>query len=132
MFQKEVADRIIAKVNTKEYSRITILANWRFSVNKVFDISPNCFFPIPKVKSTLLEFTPKKNVIEIENPKNLENITKIFFNQKRKMIKKSLINLFDNFNDVSKKVNIKLTDRPQNISIKKFLLIVKEYENKLY
>ena len=48
------------------------------------------------------------------------------------MIKKSLINLFDNFNDVSKKVNIKLTDRPQNISIKKFLLIVKEYENKLY
>ena len=75
---------------------------------------------------------PKKKIIDIRHPKNLENITKIFFNQKRKMIKKSLINLFDNFNDVSKKVNIKLTDRPQNISIKKFLLIVKEYENKLY
>ena len=132
MFQKEVADRIIAKVNTKNYSRITILANWKFDIKKIFDISPECFFPKPKIKSTLLEFVPKKKIIDIRHPKNLENITKIFFNQKRKMIKRSLINLFDNFNDVSKKVNIKLTDRPQNISIEKFLLIVKEYENKLY
>ena len=75
---------------------------------------------------------PKKKIIDIRHPKNLENITKIFFNQKRKMIKKSLINLFDNFNDVSKKVNIKLTDRPQNISIKKFFIVIKDYENKLY
>ncbi len=131
MFQKEVADRIIARVNTKEYSRITILANWRFSVNKVFDISPNCFFPIPKVKSTLLEFTPKKNVIEIENPKNLENITKIFFNQRRKMIKQSFIRLFKNFDLSANKIDIKLTDRPQKISVDKFLMIVKEYENNL-
>lgn len=131
MFQKEVADRIIARVNTKEYSRITILANWRFSVNKVFDISPNCFFPIPKVKSTLLEFTPKKNAIEIENPKNLENITKIFFNQRRKMIKQSFIKLFKDFDLSANKIDIKLTDRPQKISVDKFLTIVKEYENNL-
>ena len=60
MFQKEVADRIIAKVNTKNYSRITILANWKFDIKKIFDISPECFFPKPKIKSTLLEFVPKK------------------------------------------------------------------------
>ena len=129
MFQKEVADRIIAKVNTKNYSRITILANWKFNIKKIFDISPECFFPKPKIKSTLLEFIPKKNIIEIENPKNLENITKIFFSQRRKMVKKNFIRLFKNFDDLSKKINIKLTDRPQNISVDKFLEIVKEYEN---
>ena len=44
MFQKEVADRIVAKVNTKDYSRITVLANWKFNVKKVFNISPECFY----------------------------------------------------------------------------------------
>ena len=63
MFQKEVADRIIAKVDTENYSRITILANWKFNIKKLFDINPQCFFPKPKIKSTLLEFTPKKQLI---------------------------------------------------------------------
>ena len=71
MFQKEVADRIIAKVNTKNYSRITILANWKFNIKKIFDISPECFFPKPKIKSTLLEFIPKKKYNRNKNPKNL-------------------------------------------------------------
>ena len=128
MFQKEVAERIIAKVNTKNYSRISILANWKFDIKKIFDVSPECFFPKPKIKSTLLEFVPKKNIVEFKNPKNLENITKIFFNQRRKMIKKNIKRLFENFNDLSKKVNIKLTDRPQNISVDKFLMLIKEYE----
>ena len=131
MFQKEVAERIIAKVNTKNYSRISILANWKFNIKKIFDISPECFVPRPKIKSTLLEFIPKKKIIEIENPKNLENITKIFFSQRRKMIKKNFIQLFKNFNNLSKKFNIKLTDRPQNISVDKFLKIIKEYEKQL-
>ena len=50
MFQKEVAERIIAKVNTKNYSRISILANWKFNIKKIFDISPECFVPKPKIK----------------------------------------------------------------------------------
>ena len=128
MFQKEVAERIIAKVNTKNYSRISILANWKFNIKKIFDISPECFVPKPKIKSTLLEFIPKKNIVKIKNPKNLENITKIFFSQRRKMIKKNFMRLFKNFNNLSKKVNIKLTDRPQNISVDKFLMLIKEYE----
>ena len=59
MFQKELADRIIAKVNSSKYGRISILSNWKFNINKVFDISANSFFPRPKVNSTLLIFTPK-------------------------------------------------------------------------
>ena len=131
MFQKEVADRIVANVNTKEYSRITILANWKFNVKKIFDINPDCFFPRPKVKSTLLEFTPRENLVEVKNPKNLELITKLFFNQRRKMIKKNFIRLFKNYDVVASKINIKLTDRPQKLTVNEFLLIAKEYENNL-
>ena len=131
MFQKEVADRIVANVNTKEYSRITILANWKFNVKKIFDINPDCFFPRPKVKSTLLEFTPKENLVKVKNPKNLELITKLFFNQRRKMIKKNFIRLFKNYDVVASKINIKLTDRPQKLTVNEFLLIAKEYENNL-
>ena len=130
MFQKEVADRIVAKVNTKNYSRITILSNWKFYIKKLFDINPECFSPRPKIKSSLLEFTPKKNIVDIKYPKNIEKITNIFFSQKRKMVKKNFIKLFKNFDEVSKLVNIKLTDRPQNIPIEKFLEIIKIFENK--
>ena len=130
MFQKEVADRIVAKVNTKNYSRITILSNWKFYIKKLFDINPECFSPKPKIKSSLLEFTPKKNIVDIKYPKNIEKITNIFFSQRRKMVKKNFIKLFKNFDEVSKLVNIKLTDRPQNIPIEKFLEIIKIFENK--
>ena len=130
MFQKEVADRIVAKVNTKNYSRITILSNWKFYIKKLFDINPECFSPRPKIKSSLLEFTPKKNIVDIKYPRNIEKITNIFFSQRRKMVKKNFIKLFKNFDEVSKLVNIRLTDRPQNIPIEKFLEIIKIFENK--
>ena len=130
MFQKEVADRIVAKVNTKNYSRITILSNWKFYIKKLFDINPECFSPRPIIKSSLLEFTPKKNIVDIKYPKNIEKITNIFFSQRRKMVKKNFMKLFKNFNEVSKLLNIRLTDRPQNIPIEKFLEIIKIFENK--
>ena len=130
MFQKEVADRIVAKVNTKNYSRITILSNWKFYIKKLFDINPECFSPRPKIKSSLLEFTPKKNIVDIKYPKNIEKITNIFFSQRRKMVKKNFMKLFKNFDEVSKLVNIRLTDRPQNIPIEKFLEIIKIFESK--
>ncbi len=128
MFQKEVADRIIAEVNTKEYSRITILANWKYDIKKILDINPECFIPKPKIKSTLLEFIPKNSFIELENPRNLEKITNLFFNQRRKMIKKNFMRLFKDFNIVAEKYNVKLTDRPQKLSVDKFIMIIKEYE----
>ena len=131
MFQKEVADRIIANINTKNYSRITILANWKFNIKKIFDIAPECFLPRPKIKSTLLEFTPRNDIIKINDPKNLEKITKIFFSQRRKMIKKNFIKMFKNYDYLSEIIDIKLTDRPQNISVEKFLRLVIEFEKNL-
>ena len=62
MFQKEVADRIIAKTNTKNYGRLSIISNWKMKIEKIIDIEPISFKPIPKVKSTLLVFTTKKKI----------------------------------------------------------------------
>ena len=128
MFQKEVAERILAEVNTKKYSRITILSKWKFDIKKVTDVKPNSFFPKPKVQSTVLEFIPKKEIYEINDPKNLEKITRVFFSQRRKMIKKPINILFKNFKFNYKKFDVNPSDRPQNIDINKYLKIVNEYE----
>ena len=128
MFQKEVAERILANVNSKNYSRITILSKWKFDIKKLIDVKPNSFFPKPKVHSTVLEFVPKKKFHEIKDPKNLEKVTKVFFNQRRKMIKKPINILFKNFQFNYNKFNIKSSDRPQNIDVEKYLKIVSEYE----
>tara|TARA_Y100000590_G_scaffold359648_1_gene415573 strand:+ start:1569 stop:2360 length:792 start_codon:yes stop_codon:yes gene_type:complete len=129
MFQKEVADRIIAKTNSKNYGRLTIIANWRFEIKKEFNIKSNSFFPKPKVDSTLLTFVPKKNYFNIKNPENLEKISKIFFNQRRKMIKKPLAKIFPNINFLIKKLKLNLNLRPQNLSPLTYFKITKEYEN---
>jgi len=95
MFQKEVADRIIANVNSSAYGRLSILANWKLYIKKICDIKPECFSPRPKIDSSLLFFTPKKNFFKIGNPKNLEKVTRIFFSQRRKMLKKPFNQLFN-------------------------------------
>ena len=106
MFQKEVADRIIAKYNTSNYGRLTILANWKLKIKKICDISPNNFFPKPRVDSTLLHFFPNNDFIKFKDPKNLEKITKIFFNQRRKMIKKPYNQIFKNNLNIAASLNL--------------------------
>ena len=128
MFQKEVADRIVANFNEKNYSRISILSAWRLDVKKVKEINPNSFFPKPKVKSSLLLIEPKKNFFTIKNPKNLEYITRIFFNQKRKMINKPMAQLFKNSANIANKLNLNLKSRPQNLDPLTYFNICKEYE----
>jgi len=129
MFQKEVADRIIAQFNTSNYGRLSILSNWKLNVEKKFDISPNSFSPRPKIESTLLFFTPKKNFFKIDNPENLEKITRIFFNQRRKMIKKPFNQIFKMNLDISEKLNLNLNLRPQNLDLMTYYKLTKEFEN---
>ncbi len=129
MFQKELADRILAKVNSSNYGRLSILANWKFDIKKIIDIKPNSFFPKPKVLSSLLIFNPKIPLINFKNPENLEYVTKVFFNQRRKKIKKPINILFKNSLYISEKFKLNLDLRPQNISPEIFYKLVKEYEN---
>ena len=128
MFQKEVADRIISDFNTKNYGRLTILANWRLKIKKICDIHPSCFNPRPKVESTLLLFEPKINFVKFENPKNLEKITRVFFMHRRKMIKKPFLNLFNKNINLASKMELDLNLRPQNLDFNTYLNLTKDYE----
>ena len=128
MFQKEVADRIIAKFNTSAYGRLSILANWRLNINKICDISPESFSPRPKIQSSLIHFTPKKNFAEIEDPLNLEKITRIFFSHRRKMLKKPFNQIFNGNNVLLEKLNIDLNLRPQNLDFDTYYKLTMEYE----
>ena len=128
MFQKEVADRIVAKFNTKNYGRLSILANWRLKIEKICDVKPTSFFPIPKVDSSILFFKPKKNFFKLDDPKNIEKITRIFFMHRRKMIKKPYNQLFDGNIEIASKLNIDLNLRPQNLDFETYFRIVREYE----
>ena len=129
MFQKEVADRIIAKPNTKEFSRLTVLSNWRLDIKKHFDVPKNCFFPKPKVNSTILSFKPKKNnFFHLKNPRNLEKITQILFSNRRKMINKNLKKLFRTKLSFLNELNIDLKKRPEELSNETFYKIAMRYE----
>ena len=129
MFQKEVADRIIAEFNTSNYGRLSIICNWKLNIKKICDIKPSAFIPKPKIDSSLLIFYPKKNFVKIKDPKNLEKITRIFFNQRRKMLKKPFNQLFNGDQRVLDKLKIDLTMRPQNINLDTYYKLTCEYEN---
>ena len=129
MFQKEVADRIISKFNSSKYGRLSILSSWKLNVIKIIDIKPQSFSPRPKIDSSLLLFTPKKKFFELKDPKNLEKITRIFFSQRRKMIKKPFNQVFANGKDVAEKFGIDLDLRPQNLEPETYFKLVKEYED---
>jgi 16S rRNA (adenine1518-N6/adenine1519-N6)-dimethyltransferase len=129
MFQKEVADRIIAKTNTKAYGRLAVLSNWRLVVKKHFDVSNNCFFPKPKVTSTVLSFRPiKNNKFKLKNPKNLEKITQLFFSNRRKMINKSVKKIFKEDKLIVDNLNINLKQRPGELKSEIFHNIACQYE----
>ena len=129
MFQKEVADRIIAKHDTSNYGRLSILSNWKLNVKKIKDIKPISFSPRPKIDSTLLVFTPKKKIFELDNPKNLEMLTRIFFSHRRKMLKKPFNQVFKNAKEISAKFNINLNLRPQNLEPEIYFKLTREYES---
>ena len=130
MFQREVAERILAKFNTKKYGRLKVITSWRLRVSKSFHISKNCFYPVPKVDSTILVFEPIKNKnFVIQNLENLEKITEILFSGKRKMINKAFAKLFKNSKYVSDKLKINLSYRPSELSEEDFYKITEYFEN---
>ena len=129
MFQKEVADRIIAKFNTSDYGRLSILSNWKLNVEKICDIKPESFSPRPKIDSSLLFFSPKKNFYKIKDPKNLQKITRVFFNHRRKMLKKPFNQLFNGDQRVLNELKIDLNLRPQNLDFDTYYQLTCAYEN---
>ena len=128
MFQKEVADRIISKFNSSKYGRLSILANWKLNIDKICDVKSSSFFPKPKVDSSLLLFKPKKIFYKFKDPKSLEKITRIFFNQRRKKLKKPFNILFKDNIHILKNLQIDLNLRPHNLEKEIYYELTREYE----
>lgn len=126
MFQKEVANRIVAKVGGREYGRLSIISQLLCNCEKAFDISNRAFYPAPKVTSTLIKLTPKKNVSF--NLEKLERITSICFQQRRKTILTSMRKHYTQevLEKAFNKCDINKTDRPEAISPQKFLQLQAE------
>ena len=128
MFQKEVADRIIAKPGTKNYGRLSILTNWLTKSKKLFDIPGDAFIPRPKVISSVVQLKPLPRPLYDVSFESIEKITQIAFSQRRKMLKTSLktIKGESTLNELGISPNL----RPENLSIVDFCRIAKKsYEN---
>ena len=132
MFQKEVADKILAKHKSYSFGRLAVLTNSRLKVNKSFNVSKNCFYPVPKVESTVLMFEPVINKeFMVQNISNLEKITHIFFSKKRKMINKAFNSLFKKPQIIANQIKIDLSLRPNQISEIQYYKITESFEKKL-
>ncbi len=129
MFQKEVADRIVSEFNTKNYGRLSVLANWKLNIKKICDVKPSSFSPRPKIDSSILLLQPKLDFFSLKNPKNLEKLTRTFFMHRRKMLKKPYNQLFNGNPEVADKLKINLDLRPQNLNFETYYKLAKEYEN---
>ena len=115
MFQKELADKIIGKYKTRDYGRLSIISNLRLDMIEKFLVSPNCFFPKPKVNSIVINFRPKLNKsFKIKNIKNLEKVTNVLFSSKRKMINKNIKKILKD-NQIKNIKNFNINSRPSEI-----------------
>ena len=124
MFQKEVAERIVAKPGTKNYGRLSILTNWLTKSSKLFDIPSEAFIPKPKVKSTVIQLKPLSKPLYDVPFESLEKLTHLAFSQKRKMIKTSLKKIIGE--KILEELNICPSLRPENLSIVQFCKIAKK------
>ena len=129
MFQKEVADKILAKHNEPAYGRLSVLINCRLKVTNHFNVSNNCFFPKPKVQSTVLVLKPIINKdFKVKNISNLEKITQLFFSNKRKMVNKAFKKIFKNSDKIAVKYGIDTTWRPSQLTEKMYYNITNHLE----
>lgn len=119
MFQKEVAERIVAKPGTEHFGRLSVLCQWRCTVQKLFDVHRSAFTPPPKVTSSIVQLVPKIPHVACE-VKTLERVTAAAFGQRRKMLRQSLKSVFTEPEAVLETLEIVPTRRAEELSIDDF------------
>lgn len=127
MFQKEVADRILAKPTTPAYGRLSVMCQWAAKIEKSFDLPPGAFFPPPKVTSTVLQFTPRQPR-ESVSWHALEKVTKAAFSMRRKMLRSSLKSLVPQPQQLLERAGIQTDLRAENLSVQDFCKLARVYE----
>jgi 16S rRNA (adenine1518-N6/adenine1519-N6)-dimethyltransferase len=128
MFQKELGEKITCSFPSKNYGRLSIISKFRLKSSKRFIVSPNCFFPKPKVTSLIIHFKPLiEDRFKIKKIKNIEKITNVLFSNKRKMINKNLKKLLSN-TALKKMPEINYNARPSELKPETYFKIAELYE----
>lgn len=124
MFQKEVADRITADIGCKDYGRISVISQLQCEVVKLFDLSPTCFVPAPKIWSSVLLFVPRQDSLDEQTLNKVSKLTELAFGQRRKMIRQSLKSI-NGILDILEELGIEPTLRAENLTPYQYLDIAK-------
>ena len=125
MFQREVAERIVARENEEAYGRLAVLANWRAETKILFDISPAAFVPQPKVTSSLVRLIPR-SAPEPCDRRSLEMVTAAAFGQRRKMLRQSLKSLPTDPTRLAAAANVDPTRRAETVPVNGFVAMARE------
>tara|TARA_E500000075_G_scaffold84476_1_gene76140 strand:- start:427 stop:1230 length:804 start_codon:yes stop_codon:yes gene_type:complete len=128
MFQLEVANRIVAKPNTKQYGRLSLLAQFYSLPSLKFQISKDSFFPVPKVESALVKFQKNCNNYAKYNRDLFHDVIKKSFQNRRKMLKNTLKNTYGDIFELMKLCGIDENSRPENITLKQFCELTRAIE----
>ena len=128
MFQKEVADRILATTRCKDYGRVSVLAQLQCKISRLFDLNPECFVPAPKIWSSVLLFQPQSKTLSSQQIASIEKLTSMAFAQRRKMIRQSLKSL-PNLESACLAAGVELTARPEEITPEQFLILADNIKN---
>jgi len=131
MFQKEVAERIVAIPRTKDYGRLSVITQWRCDAEKVFDIPPSAFTPPPKVTSSVVHIVPKSTRTDTVAFKTMERLTAAAFGQRRKMLRQSLKTLGVDEIRLMAEADITPTARAEEIDVAGFVRMAEVLE-KIY
>jgi len=127
MFQREVAERIVAPPGSKTYGRLSVLAGWRAESRIVFDIAPSAFVPPPKVTSSLVQLVPRPSPLSC-NRRTLERVTEAAFGQRRKMLRQSLKSLGADPAALLAQAGIDPTARAEQIPVDGFVALARAFE----
>jgi 16S rRNA (adenine1518-N6/adenine1519-N6)-dimethyltransferase len=126
MFQREVAERIVAQPDSKTYGRLSVLAGWRTQAKILFDISPSAFVPPPKVTSSVVQFLPRANPQECDADA-LQRVTEAAFGQRRKMLRQSLKSLGVDAGALLAEADIEPTARAEDIPVDGFVRLTRAF-----
>ena len=123
MFQKEVAQRIVAQPSTEHYGRLSVLAQWRCTAKILFDVNPHAFVPPPSITSSIVRLEPRSEPLAPCTLPDLEKITAAAFGQRRKMLRQSLKALGGEA--LAEKAGIDPTARPEDLTIAQFAALAR-------
>lgn len=128
MFQKEVVERLTAKPRTKDYGRLSVLAQWLTEPRRLFDVPPRAFTPPPKVTSSIVQLIPRPSPAYPARQQDLERVTQAAFGQRRKMLRQSLRSLFGDAEAALTALDIPPTARAEELSIEQFCALARFLE----